>query len=493
MSTTLTPVITDAGLQAVFNAQNTGITLDITHIALGDNGYTPTNSRTLLQHEVARFPIADGTRVSNTQVHLTALADGVTEFWVREVGFLLSDGTLLAVWSDPTQALAFKSNGVDLLLAFDLVLSALPANSVTVQGTGQSLNLVLAEEMTRLGSAQIDTLHRGMQRQTSLDAHAQQLTVAQADRANIKQDLVALDNRQINYRNGELLVNVGTAAAVIDNLQRQLQQNTSLDNQSAQLAANKAYTDQVFIAQQGIDQRVTKNTADIVPIISTYVDAIAGNDTNSGDINNPVKTIDEALTRVKPDMRIYLMSGQTHTLTKTNPLITGIALGIMAYGTGAKPILTALTYTDSVGEQGTYGINTRSCSIDFINIHIITPVNPTANPISFVNTGIVAMSLFTGMTLNLLSSDITINDFSFYNQPAGRNHIDISMYSTVMVRVGAYTPDRVLIKLNAEGTSTFQASLVTLTGFTGWNQAVTGALRDATGSMLNITTSIATL
>jgi hypothetical protein len=59
------------------------------------------------------------------------------------------------VWSHASQALAYKADGVDLLLAFDLVLAALPAESVTVQGTSQNLNLYLAEELARAAGAQI--------------------------------------------------------------------------------------------------------------------------------------------------------------------------------------------------------------------------------------------------------------------------------------------------------------------------------------------------
>ncbi len=167
MSTTLTPVITDTGLQSVFTASNAGIQAEITHIALGDAGYTPDKGARALRNRRARIAIADGTRVTNTQIHLTGLLDGSTEFWVREVGFELSNGALLALWSDASRALAYKANGVDLLLAFDLVLAALPAESVTVQGTGQHLNLYLAEELARsagaqirVASAQVNTMHR---------------------------------------------------------------------------------------------------------------------------------------------------------------------------------------------------------------------------------------------------------------------------------------------------------------------------------------------
>lgn len=137
MSTTLIPVITQVGLQAVFNATNSGLQADITHIALGDRGWLPDNSATALRNERRRIQVSNGERITPTQIHITAIEDGAElEYWVREVGFYLSDGTLLAVWSHDTQALAYKAGGVDLLLAFDMTLAALPADSVNVVGTG---------------------------------------------------------------------------------------------------------------------------------------------------------------------------------------------------------------------------------------------------------------------------------------------------------------------------------------------------------------------
>ena len=137
----LIPIITTRGLAAVFNAENTGFAAKITHIALGDNGRTPSKGELGLTNERMRIPIADGERIDDHQIHVTALADGSTEFWVREIGFMLEDGTMLAVWSDKDNPLAYKSTSVPLLLAFDLVLEALPAQSVTVVSTGADLSL----------------------------------------------------------------------------------------------------------------------------------------------------------------------------------------------------------------------------------------------------------------------------------------------------------------------------------------------------------------
>lgn len=141
----LIPEITTAGLAAVFSQSNLGFSAEVTHIALGDFGRSPDKSETKLVNERVRLKIADGERINDHQIHVTALADGDTEFWIKEVGFILSDGTMLALWSD-TQPLAYKSAQVPLFLAFDLALNALPAESVTVQGTGANLSLAVFTE-----------------------------------------------------------------------------------------------------------------------------------------------------------------------------------------------------------------------------------------------------------------------------------------------------------------------------------------------------------
>lgn len=164
MTTPLQPVITTAGLAAIWRADNTGVAAEITHIGLGTSAYTPVKSQTALKARKGLYPVSDGERLSETLLHLTAVADDTLEYWVREVGFYLSDGTLLAVWSDPTAALAYKSTAAQLLLAYDLSLSALPADSVTINSTGAGLNLTLAAPLASLANALIAEQLRGLKR-----------------------------------------------------------------------------------------------------------------------------------------------------------------------------------------------------------------------------------------------------------------------------------------------------------------------------------------
>ncbi|MDE1463353.1 phage tail protein [Spartinivicinus poritis] len=160
MSTILTPVITDQGLQAVFNADNNGLAAKITKVSLGTAGYTPKPNQTRLKEVKNTIGIASGRKVGKHQLHLNILEDSDKSYWVKEVGFYLEDGTLFAVYSHPTKALAYKSPEVDLLLAFDLALTALPANKVTIKDQGVDLNILIAPELAKMATAEITNMYR---------------------------------------------------------------------------------------------------------------------------------------------------------------------------------------------------------------------------------------------------------------------------------------------------------------------------------------------
>lgn len=122
----LVPVLTRAGMRAVFNASRDGLSAKVSHLAFGDSAYSPTGDETALKSEKVRIPIAGGSWVGGFTVHMTGLLDAGPSFWIKECGMILSDGTLLAVWSDPATPLAYKTDGVPIVTAFDLTLEALP-------------------------------------------------------------------------------------------------------------------------------------------------------------------------------------------------------------------------------------------------------------------------------------------------------------------------------------------------------------------------------
>ncbi|PRP72447.1 phage tail protein [Chromobacterium amazonense] len=223
-STPLIPIILDSGLKAIQLASQDGVQLRITHVALGDAGYAPSAGQTMLKRERARYPIADGKSEGPRQLHLTALADDDKEFWIREVAFILEGGQPLAIWSHPTQALAYKQAGMQLLLAYDLALSGVPADCVTVQSTGAGLNLSLAEELAAFASAQINEFQRGVRRDEQLDALKQTAVFADRKFANVDDSVKALD-RQYALAHEDLLCTVVANSTSIINLQNVVAKN----------------------------------------------------------------------------------------------------------------------------------------------------------------------------------------------------------------------------------------------------------------------------
>ncbi|WP_447809275.1 phage tail-collar fiber domain-containing protein [Pseudomonas putida] len=229
MSTALQPVITKVGLAAILRADNTGIAAQITHVVLGTSGYTPSADQKSLVAQTAKYPIAGGERLSSTLLHLTALADGDRAFWVREIGFLLSDGTLLAVWSDSSTPLAYKSADTDLLLAYDLSLAALPADSVTIISNEAGLSLSLAGPLAAQAQALIAEELRGLQRQDQLDQQGQWQRVAGEQLSRLLSRMSDVERRQDADREGLASGLIGNAAAVVADQLRGLQRQDQLD------------------------------------------------------------------------------------------------------------------------------------------------------------------------------------------------------------------------------------------------------------------------
>lgn len=165
----LIPKITDAGLAAVFNASNDGLEAKISHIAFGDGdtgtgaaGYAPTGHETALKHERVRIPVGGGKRLAPHEIEVQALLDTGPEHWITEVGFVLEDGTLLAVWSDPDVMLAYKADGVPIVVALNLVLQGVPPDSVNVTISGPSVNITMLENVVSTAANFMRTWRRMM-------------------------------------------------------------------------------------------------------------------------------------------------------------------------------------------------------------------------------------------------------------------------------------------------------------------------------------------
>lgn len=161
MSETFTPVITEAGFAAALAAKTGGFAVDITHVAVGSSGYVvPTNAngkatQTELFGEQQRVEIQDARDVGNGQTDISFVIDGEGDYFIKEVGFFLDDGTLFAIASHPTQGLIWKSSISRAAIALELVLEAVDPTSINIVSAGPSLNLLMTTEFAVLAKFQM--------------------------------------------------------------------------------------------------------------------------------------------------------------------------------------------------------------------------------------------------------------------------------------------------------------------------------------------------
>ena len=138
MSISLQFKLTQAGQSAAFNATNTGLSLNLTHVEVGSGNKTPTGLETALVTPVASVGIAAGFSVSPSQIRMTAVFSGAASFAVREVGLWsgvpgAAGSVLVCYWSQASGDLVVKASGVDFVFSHDMVIdSAVASGSLTV-------------------------------------------------------------------------------------------------------------------------------------------------------------------------------------------------------------------------------------------------------------------------------------------------------------------------------------------------------------------------
>ena len=136
MSSTINPVITDAGLAAAIAADGDGLSLQITHVALGAGSYTPTGLETALVNRRETVTISSGSVGVGGTFNLSVLFGENTgaAYEAKEIGFFAgnpaSGGVLFAVHSSAT-SIVYRST-LDFLAQFALTLAAVPEGSVSV-------------------------------------------------------------------------------------------------------------------------------------------------------------------------------------------------------------------------------------------------------------------------------------------------------------------------------------------------------------------------
>ncbi|MGE4526832.1 MAG: phage tail protein [Rhodospirillaceae bacterium] len=159
---TLTITLTDAGLAAVAAAHGQGLAAKITHVAVGDAGYAPDASATTLVNELVRVELTAGGAVAPRQVLLQGtIPPGETEFFIREMGYFLEDGTLLGVWSDPEAPLGWAGGVTPWFFKLSFAWSSLPADAITVIIADDAATAGMALDLAQLDGKVRHTVEQG--------------------------------------------------------------------------------------------------------------------------------------------------------------------------------------------------------------------------------------------------------------------------------------------------------------------------------------------
>ncbi|MBQ4864483.1 phage tail protein [Pseudoalteromonas sp. MMG013] len=171
---TYQPIITQAGLNKAVNAKEKGLSVHLSHIAIGDRGYTPNKNDTALRNEKAIVETGDATDYKNGQFRVSGKFTSDTNYAVREVGFFLSDGTLFALWSHPENVLFYLTPMATVVQGFDLLLSAAPHDAITVTHNGD-LKMYYDDVFMQMTQVQTEMLTAQTQTNTNIVNLYQQL------------------------------------------------------------------------------------------------------------------------------------------------------------------------------------------------------------------------------------------------------------------------------------------------------------------------------
>ncbi len=125
-------ILTTAGKNAIVNANNNGTNpITITKVGIGSASWTPTVAATALTTEIKKITAIGGAAVADDTIHVTASDTSSDVYTVKEIGLFLNDDTLVAVYSQADPIITKGAQTVALIAA-DLVITGVPAGSITV-------------------------------------------------------------------------------------------------------------------------------------------------------------------------------------------------------------------------------------------------------------------------------------------------------------------------------------------------------------------------
>jgi len=118
-------LITDAGLEAIVNAQEGGTDLVlIESIGLTDTPFIMAPTLTALPGEFRRIDTVSGQAVAENIIHVVAYDPAAITYDVTGFGLFDGDGVLIAVYSSPSEPILSKAELATSLFAMDIVLAA---------------------------------------------------------------------------------------------------------------------------------------------------------------------------------------------------------------------------------------------------------------------------------------------------------------------------------------------------------------------------------
>lgn len=125
-------VLTNAGLQKIINAEQTGTApVVISQIAFGSGQYTANASQIALQNEIKRLPVISGGTDNNHSIHVAAQDTSSDAYSVYEFGLFLSDGTLFAIYSQTGTPILQKSISSVAQFECGIILQGVNVQSVS--------------------------------------------------------------------------------------------------------------------------------------------------------------------------------------------------------------------------------------------------------------------------------------------------------------------------------------------------------------------------
>lgn len=148
-------VLTNAGLQKIINAEQTGTApVVISQIAFGSGQYTPNASQIALQNEIKRLSVISGGTDNDHAIHVAAQDSSSDAYSVYEFGLFLSDGTLFAVYSQTGTPILQKSISSVAQFECGIILQGVNVESISFGDV--SFSYPYASE-TNAGIAEIAT------------------------------------------------------------------------------------------------------------------------------------------------------------------------------------------------------------------------------------------------------------------------------------------------------------------------------------------------